>query len=70
MADTRGYNIEVKHQLSRPQDLPGLGPGPFETTIRYNVFTKANNGSREKMARPNVLVGHFPRQDGAPTIDT
>ncbi len=61
VTDTRGYNIEIKHQVRRPVGLPDLGPGPFDTIIRYNVFSKEHNGSVENMARPNVLVGHFPK---------
>jgi hypothetical protein len=28
--------------------------------IRHNVFSKASNGSSGPLARPNVLLGHFP----------
>lgn len=59
VADTIGYNLQIKHQKGRP-DLPGLPAGPASTTIRHNVFSKANGGSTGPMARPNVLVGHWP----------
>jgi Right handed beta helix region len=59
ISDTIGYNIEIKHQVSRP-DLPGLPTTPGATIIRHNVFSKAKNASVGGMARPNLLVGHFP----------
>ena len=60
IVDTIGYNLQIKHQLSRP-DIPGMPVGPSMTIIRHNVFAKPNAGSAES-ARPNVLVGHFPRE--------
>jgi hypothetical protein len=60
VVDTIGYNLQIKHQLPRP-DGPGLPPGPSVTIIRHNVFAKPDAGSAES-ARPNVLVGHFPRE--------
>lgn len=56
--DTLGYNLQIKHQMPRPE-LPGMPARPTETVIRRNVFVKAAGGSAE-MARPNVLVGHWP----------
>ncbi|MCC6609934.1 MAG: hypothetical protein IT515_09720 [Burkholderiales bacterium] len=58
--DTRGYNLQIKHQNSRPA-LPGLPEGQSVTVIRHNVFSKAENGATAELARPNVLVGHFPK---------
>lgn len=58
--DTRGYNLQIKHQLERPA-LPGMPAQPSTTIIRHNVFSKQKNGSREALARPNLLVGHFPK---------
>jgi hypothetical protein len=55
--DTIGYNLQIKHQIHRP-DIEGL-PHTSVTTIRHNVFSKATGGSIY-LARPNVLVGHFP----------
>jgi len=57
--DSIGYNLQIKHQLNQPV-LPGLPPGGKNTVIRHNVFSKAKGGSIEVMARPNVLVGHWP----------
>ncbi len=31
------------------------------TVIRHNVFSKAENASTAELARPNLLVGHFPK---------
>lgn len=55
---TRGYNLQIKHQQPRPA-LPGMPDEDRVTIIRHNVFSKAQGGS-EDMARPNVLVGHWP----------
>ena len=57
VVDTIGYNLQIKHQIRRP-DLEGL-PRTSVTTIRHNVFSKAAGGSID-LARPNVLVGHYP----------
>ena len=57
--DTVGYNLQIKHQRARPEGFAGASRGRDVTTIRYNVFSKAR-GAGEKMARPNVLVGHWP----------
>jgi hypothetical protein len=58
IVDTIGYNMQIKHQNPWP-DLPGL-PTSGPTIVRHNVFSKANNGSTGGMARPNLLVGHWP----------
>jgi hypothetical protein len=58
--DTRGYNLQVKHQHSRPA-LPGMPSGRSVTVIRHNVFSKAENAATAELARPNLLVGHFPK---------
>jgi hypothetical protein len=58
--NSTGYNLQVKHQNVRPE-LPGMPQGESVTTIRHNVFSKAEGSSSEpNMARPNVLVGAFP----------
>ncbi|MBL1278495.1 MAG: hypothetical protein COB30_020665, partial [Ectothiorhodospiraceae bacterium] len=59
IVDTIGYNIEIKHQTFRPTGV-GLPTGVSRTIIRDNVFTKATNYSEGSLARPNLLVGHFP----------
>ena len=58
IVDTIGYNLQIKHQLSRPY-ISGMPDGRSTTIIRDNVFAKTDAGSAES-ARPNVLVGHFP----------
>jgi hypothetical protein len=58
IADTTGYNLQIKHQNVRNT---GIGePAAGSTTIRHNVFIKAKNASSGANARPNVLVGHWP----------
>ncbi len=59
VVDSIGYNLEIKHQATRP-DLPDMPRKPSITIIRHNVFAKPNAGLANS-ARPNVLVGHFPR---------
>jgi len=60
IVDSIGYNLQIKHQVARP-DLPDMPGGESTTIIRHNVFAKPHAGSAEA-ARPNVLVGHFPRE--------
>ena len=60
IVDSTGYDLQIKHQAPRP-DVPGMPQGDNVTVIRHNVFSKATGGSRE-MARPNLLVGHWPLQ--------
>ena len=59
IVDTLGYNLQIKHQQTRPF-LSQLPTTAQRTVIRGNVFSKAANASTGKLARPNVLVGHFP----------
>jgi hypothetical protein len=59
IVDTLGYNLQIKHQKPRP-DLPGMPTEPGTTIIRHNVFSKEHGASDGPMARPNVLVGHWP----------
>ncbi len=59
VVDTVGYNLQVKHQISRPADMPEAG-GRHDTVIRHNLFSKVG-AMPGPNARPNVLVGHFPR---------
>lgn len=59
ITDTRGYNLQIKHQ--QPHAIfPGMPRDINKTIIRHNVFSKAQGGSKQEMARPNVLVGHWP----------
>jgi len=59
ITDTRGYNLQIKHQQPH-SSFPGMPRGINKTIIRHNVFSKAQGGSKQEMARPNVLVGHWP----------
>ncbi len=60
IANTVGYNMEIKHQLNGVRDsFPGTSVNG-KTIIRHNVFTKDNTSSTGGNARPNVLVGGFP----------
>jgi len=60
VVDPRGYGIQIKHQVARSEDH-GEPIGPQTTIIRHNVLSKLDNASEGEMARPNLLVGHFPR---------
>ncbi len=57
--DTLGYNLQIKHQNTRPA-LAGIPKHHGDTLIRHNFFGKAQRSSHGRMARPNLLVGHFP----------
>lgn len=59
IADTLGYNLQIKHQTGRAS-VPGMPATARQTIIRHNVFSKAHNASSGPLARPNVLVGHWP----------
>ena len=59
VVDTVGYNVQIKHQRGRPA-LEGLPGTAQRTVIRGNFFSKAENASAGQMARPNLLLGHFP----------
>jgi hypothetical protein len=56
--DTLGYNMEIKHQLTRRTSL-GM-PASATTIVRHNVWSKANGATRTPYPFPNVLVGHWP----------
>jgi hypothetical protein len=57
--NTLGYNIQFKHQNPWP-NLSGIPTGKTSTIVRNNVFSKGANSSHGDMARPVVLVGHWP----------
>jgi len=59
ITNTMGYNIQIKHQNPRPSDI-GMPQTDSRTIIRHNIFSKGDNASGGGMARPNLLVGHFP----------
>lgn len=58
--NTIGYNIEIKHQNPRPTNIAGIPTTRNSTVIRNNVFHKTSNSSTGDLARPNLLVGHWP----------
>ena len=58
VADSKLYNLQIKHQLGRATAL-GI-PSTGTTVIRYNVFSKASGAATGTNARPSVLVGHWP----------
>jgi len=57
--NTLGYNLQIKHQRERPA-VPGLPTTPQRTLIRHNLFSKLTGAAGEGMARPNLLLGHWP----------
>lgn len=57
--DTHGYGLQIKHQRPRLAGMPGEGRR-HETVIRRNLFDKSAGGNIGALARPNVLVGHWP----------
>ncbi len=59
VSGTRGYSIQIKHQNAWPR-LHGPVDGPRETIIRYNTLRKDARSSRGALARPNLLLGHWP----------
>lgn len=61
VVSTAGYNLQIKHQRARPV-ADGMPAARQRTVIRGNFFSKLENASAGELARPNVLVGHFPPQ--------
>ena len=59
IVNTVGYSLQIKHQRARPV-LDGLPVSPQRTVIRGNFLSKAKNASTGELARPNLLLGHFP----------
>lgn len=57
--DSIGYDLQIKHQRPRPY-IEGAPANPSVTIIRNNLFGKSRNASAGNMARPNVLLGHWP----------
>jgi hypothetical protein len=66
VVDSLGYDLQIKHQKARPL-LEEAPTQPAVTIIRNNLFGKTRNASVGVMARPNVLLGHWPLQ--APGAD-
>src|SRR5262249_19677853 len=65
VANTIGYNMEIKYQLPRP-NISGMPTGPSTTIIRHNVFIKNDQPSPDG-DRPNVLLGGFPNSGAGST---
>jgi hypothetical protein len=63
VSHTLGYNLQIKHQHARPANWVDRA----DTVIRHNVFSKSD-ALPGPLARPNVLVGHFPLA-GAGSVD-
>lgn len=61
LLDSVGYNLQIKHQKERPA-VSGMPTERTRTLIRHNLFSKAHGASTGVDARPNLLLGHFPRQ--------
>ena len=59
VAGTTGYALQIKQQHER-QPVPGMPQIRSETILRFNAFVKGTNSSTGKLARPNVLLGHWP----------
>lgn len=58
--DTVGYNLQIKHQLVWPDNIPGIPKERVSTIIRRNFFSKDGAPVAGASPRPNVLVGHRP----------
>src|SRR5215471_2135653 len=54
VVDSRGYDIQIKHQLARSADY-GEPISPQTTIIRHNVLSKLDHASDGEMAQPNLL---------------
>lgn len=58
ITETLGYNLQIKHQNDRDT---GIGaPAAGTTIIRHNVLSKAVGANGGDLARPNLLLGHWP----------
>ena len=58
IVDAVGYGIQIKHQHGRPDFAPSAARGA--TIIRHNRIVKSRVAFVPEMARPSLLVGHFP----------
>ncbi len=59
--DPIGYALQVKHQQPRPS-LQNMPTGSAVAVVRGNVLVKSEGGASGELARPNMLVGHWPLQ--------
>ncbi len=57
--DSKGYNVQIKHQTTRDPSIPGIPTTPQKTILRHNVFVKGELPN-ESGERPNLLVGAVP----------
>lgn len=57
IVDPVGYGIQIKHQHARPDFAPAARS---DTIIRGNVIVKSRVAASPEVARPSLLVGHFP----------
>jgi hypothetical protein len=55
--DPLGYGIQIKHQHDRPATA---GNEARTTVIRRNVIAKRRVAASPELARPSLLVGHWP----------
>jgi hypothetical protein len=58
IVDPVGYGIQVKHQHGRPESAPSVDRS--DTVIRRNLIVKSRVATAPELARPSLLVGHFP----------
>jgi hypothetical protein len=56
--DPVGYGLQIKHQHGRPESAPSVDRS--DTVIRRNLIVKSRGATTPELARPNLLVGHFP----------
>jgi hypothetical protein len=59
VAGTTGYALQIKHQHERIA-VEGMPQTSATTILRFNAFVKDRNSSAGTLARPNVLLGHWP----------
>jgi hypothetical protein len=58
IVDPLGYGIQIKHQHGRPEGSP---TGEISRTeVRDNLIVKGRVATAPELARPSLLVGHFP----------
>ena len=57
IVDPVGYGIQIKHQHARPDFAP---TERSDTLIRGNLIVKSRVAASPEVARPSLLVGHFP----------
>jgi len=67
--DSKGYNVQIKHQNPRDASVRGIPTTPQRTVLRHNVFLKTNTLVAEDGARPNLLLGDYP-SSGIGSSDT